>query len=82
MAAGLGRSIITRSKARGSRIGWAKGVRKQHRTLGATLNTSIDAGFVIRRVEEWSPSPEQVADQPSLAEEMDRPMMALVAAQK
>jgi hypothetical protein len=50
--------------------------------LGATLNTSIDAGFVIRRVEEWSPSPEQVADQPSLAEEMDRPMMALVAAQK
>ena len=59
-----------------------KGVRKQHRTLGATLNTSIDAGFAIRRVEEWSPSPEQVAAQPSLAEEMDRPMMALVAAQK
>jgi SAM-dependent methyltransferase len=60
----------------------AKGVRKQHRTLGATLNTLIDAGFAIRRVEEWSPTPEQVAAQPSLAEELDRPMMALVAARK
>jgi ubiquinone/menaquinone biosynthesis C-methylase UbiE len=60
----------------------AKGVRKQHPTLGATLNTLIDAGFAIRRVEEWSPTPEQVVAQPSLAEELDRPMMALVAARK
>ena len=60
----------------------AKGVRKQHRTLGTTLNTLIDAGFTIRRVEEWSPTPEQVAAQPSLADELDRPMMALVSARK
>jgi SAM-dependent methyltransferase len=60
----------------------AKGVRKQHRTLGATLNSLIDAGFAIRRVEEWSPTPEQVAAQPSLAEELDRPMMLLAAARK
>jgi SAM-dependent methyltransferase len=60
----------------------AKGVRKQHRTLGTTLNTLIDAGFAIRRVEEWSPTPEQVAAQPSLAEELDRPMMVLIAARK
>jgi SAM-dependent methyltransferase len=60
----------------------AKGVRKQHRTLGATLNTLIDAGFAIRRVVEWSPTPEQVAAQPSLAEELDRPMIALVAVEK
>ena len=60
----------------------AKGVKKQHRTLGATLNTLIGAGFSIRRVEEWSPTAEQVAAQPSLAEELDRPMMALVAARK
>jgi SAM-dependent methyltransferase len=59
-----------------------KGVRKQHRTLGTTLNTLIDAGFTIRRVEEWSPTPEQVAAQPSLADEVDRPMMVLVAARK
>jgi len=60
----------------------AKGVRKQHRTLGATLNTLIDAGFAIRRVVEWSPTPEQVATQPSLGEELDRPMIALVAVEK
>jgi SAM-dependent methyltransferase len=60
----------------------AKGVRKQHRTLGTTLNTLIDAGFAIRRVVEWSPTPEQVAAHPSLAEELDRPMIVLVAAEK
>jgi hypothetical protein len=42
----------------------------------------IGAGFAIRRVEEWSPTPEQVAAEPSLAEELERPMMALVAARK
>jgi SAM-dependent methyltransferase len=60
----------------------ARGVRKQHRTLGTTLNTLIDAGFAVRRVVEWSPTPEQLAALPSLADELDRPMMALVAAQK
>jgi ubiquinone/menaquinone biosynthesis C-methylase UbiE len=60
----------------------AKGVRKQHRTLSTTLNTLIDAGFAVRRVVEWSPTPEQVASQASLADELDRPMMALVAARK
>lgn len=60
----------------------AKGVRKQHRTLGTTLNTLIDAGFAIRRVVEWSPTPEQLAARPALAEELDRPMMVLVAARK
>lgn len=60
----------------------AERVRKQHRTLATTLNGLIDAGFAIRRVVEWSPSPEQVASQPALADEMERPMMALVAARK
>lgn len=60
----------------------AKGVRKQHRTVGATLNTLIDAGFSIRRVVEWSPTPEQVAAQPSMSEELDRPMLLIVAAEK
>jgi SAM-dependent methyltransferase len=59
-----------------------KGVRKQHRMLGTTLNTLIDVGFAIRRVDEWRPTLEQVAAQPSLADELDRPMMALIAAQK
>jgi SAM-dependent methyltransferase len=60
----------------------AKGVRKQHRTLATTLNSLIDAGFAVRRVVEWSPTPEQVAAQPSLADELERPMMVLIAAQK
>ena len=34
----------------------AKGVRKQHRTLGTTLNTLIDAGFAIRRVDGMEPN--------------------------
>jgi SAM-dependent methyltransferase len=60
----------------------AKGVRKQHRTLGTTLNTLIEAGFAIRRVVEWSPTPEQVAARPSLADELERPMMAILAVEK
>ena len=60
----------------------AKGVRKQHRTLGTTLNALIDAGLSVRRVVEWSPTPDEVAARPSLADELERPMMALVAARK
>ena len=39
-------------------------------------------GFAIRRVVEWSPTPDEVAAQPSLADELERPMMALAVAQK
>ncbi|MDR6604444.1 SAM-dependent methyltransferase [Achromobacter deleyi] len=58
----------------------AKGVIKQHRTLGAYLNLLIQTGFTITHVEEWAPSAEQLAAQPALAEEQDRPMMVLVSA--
>ncbi|WEX86321.1 class I SAM-dependent methyltransferase [Sinorhizobium garamanticum] len=60
----------------------ARGVVKYHRTIGTTLNTLVAAGFSIRHVEEWSPAPEQIAANPDLAEEIDRPMMLLVAAQR
>ncbi|AUX25689.1 SAM-dependent methyltransferase [Sorangium cellulosum] len=59
-----------------------RGVIKHHRTLGTTLNTLIRAGFTVRHVEEWQPSPEQIARHPELAEELDRPMFLLVAAQR
>lgn len=58
----------------------AKGVIKQHRTLGAYLNLLIQTGFTITHVQEWAPTQEQLAAQPALAEERDRPMMVLVAA--
>ncbi len=65
------------------RTDWfARGVLKYHRRLATTLNTLIAAGFTLRRVEEFAPTPRQVADMPALAEELERPMMLLVAARK
>ncbi len=57
-----------------------KDVLKYHRTLGTTLNTLIDAGFAIRRVEEFAPTPAQIEQAPQLAEELERPMMLIVSA--
>ena len=57
------------------------GVVKHHRTLGTTLNQLIDAGFAIRRVEDWRPSEEQLATTPEAAQELDRPMFLLIAAE-
>ncbi|MBZ6076371.1 class I SAM-dependent methyltransferase [Microvirga puerhi] len=65
------------------RTDWfAKGVLKYHRTLGTTLNTLIDAGFGLRRIEEFAPTREQIEHSPELAEELERPMMLLVSVQK
>lgn len=62
------------------RTDWlAKGVIKHHRTIGTTLNTLIDIGFVIDRVLEWSPAAEQIRQQPELAEERERPMILIVS---
>jgi hypothetical protein len=60
----------------------ADGVIKQHRTIGTLLNTLIGAGFNIRHVNEWGPSDAEVAAQPALAEERERPMMMLVGVQR
>lgn len=60
----------------------AKGVVKQHRTIGTTLNALISAGFTLTHVEEWGPTAEQIAAQPELAVERERPMFLLVAARK
>jgi SAM-dependent methyltransferase len=56
----------------------APGVIKQHRTLGTTLNALLHAGFQLEHVEEWGPSHAQIARQPALAEERERPMLLLV----
>jgi SAM-dependent methyltransferase len=60
----------------------AEGVVKQHRTLGTLVNLLVDSGFTLRRMIEWGPTEEQVAQTPALAEEVERPMMLLVAAQR
>jgi len=58
----------------------APGVRKQHRTVGTWINSLVDTGFTVQRVIDWRPSPEQIAAQPRLAEEVERPMFLIIAA--
>ena len=60
----------------------APGVRKQHRTFGSWINSLVDAGFAVRRVIDWRPSSEQIAAQPDLADEVDRPMFLIIAAER
>ena len=55
---------------------------KYHRMLGTTLNTLIGVGFTIRHVEEFAPSPAQIAENSALAEEVERPMFLLVSARR
>ena len=63
------------------RTDWlAKGVVKHHRTVGTTLNGLIRSGFTITHVEEFCPTEEQIAANPELVEERERPMFLLVAA--
>ena len=57
-------------------------VVKQHRTIGTYLNLLIQTGLVLRHVQEWGPTDQQVRERPELAEERERPMFLLVAAQK
>ena len=58
------------------------GVIKQHRKLATTVNTLIDAGFELRRIDEWSPTDEQIAHQPDLAEDRERPIFLIVSARR
>jgi len=60
----------------------APGVVKHHRTLGTTLNSLIQAGFTLAHVEEWGPTDEQISAHPEWAQERERPMFLLVAAQR
>jgi SAM-dependent methyltransferase len=65
------------------RTNWfADGVVKYHRTIGTTVNLLIGNGFVLRRLEEWGPTDADLAAMPALADERDRPMMLLVAADR
>jgi len=60
----------------------APGVVKQHRTIGAYVNTLVAAGFRVTALVEWGPSPEQVRDVPEWAVETERPPFLLVAADR
>lgn len=60
----------------------AEGVVKQHRTLATYLNLLIGLGLSLRHVEEWGPTPEQIAAEPDWARERERPAFLLIAAEK
>jgi SAM-dependent methyltransferase len=60
----------------------ASGVIKQHRTIGTTLTLLIRSGFTVEHVEEWSPTDAQIAEQPTLAQERERPMFLLIRARR
>jgi SAM-dependent methyltransferase len=65
------------------RTDWlTKGVIKQHRTFGTYLNLLLKQGFTPTHVEDWGPTDDQIAAQPSLAEERQRPMFLIVAARR
>ena len=56
-------------------------VVKYHRTLTTYLNTLLEQGLVLRHVVEPQP-PEDMLDLPGMRDEMRRPMMLLVSADK
>jgi SAM-dependent methyltransferase len=58
----------------------APGVVKHHRTIGTTVNLLLDSGFTLRRLEEFCPTEAQIAANPSMAHERERPMFLLIAA--
>ncbi|CNE57583.1 class I SAM-dependent methyltransferase [Yersinia mollaretii] len=75
---------INSYQAEGERVtNWlADGVIKQHRTLGTYINLLVKQGFMISSLEEWGPTAQQIADNPALDEEKERPMLFLLSAKK
>lgn len=64
-------------------VDWlAKGVHKRHRTLASQVNLLLQLGFALCHIEEWGPTPEQIAAQPAWADERRRPMFLLIAARR
>lgn len=57
-----------------------KGVVKYHRTVATIINTLLQSGFTMSRIEEWGPTDEQIAGWPELADERQRPTFLLVSA--
>lgn len=57
-------------------------VIKYHRTLTSYLNTLLKAGFKIKEVIEPQPEEEMLKEIPEMKEELRRPMMLLISAEK
>jgi SAM-dependent methyltransferase len=65
------------------RTDWlTSGVIKQHRTVAGYVDLLLRAGFALTHLEEWGPTDEQIAAEPGLADERQRPPFLIVAARK
>lgn len=60
----------------------AKGVVKQHRTIGTYFGMLRTAGFISTHLEEWGPTDDQIAAVPAWAQERQRPAFLLMAAHR
>lgn len=60
----------------------AKGVIKRHRTIGGYVALLLGAGFTLTHLEEWGPTPAQIAAHPEWAVERQRPPFLLLAARR
>jgi hypothetical protein len=58
----------------------AKGVIKQHRTIGTYVNLLLGLGFSLTRLVEWGPDAADIAANPAWANDRQRPPFMLVAA--
>jgi 2-polyprenyl-3-methyl-5-hydroxy-6-metoxy-1,4-benzoquinol methylase len=61
---------------------FVEGVRKYHRTMSSLINGLVDAGFVVERVVEPTPSDEFLRRNPDSIDERRRPMFLLVRARR
>lgn len=59
-----------------------KGVIKQHRTIATTVNMLLRLGFALCHIDEWGPTPDQLAAHPEWADERQRPLFLLIAARR
>lgn len=60
----------------------ADNVIKYHRTISTYMNNLIEAGFVIKAVEEPMPSEEMLNNDPMMKDENRRPMFLIIAVEK
>jgi SAM-dependent methyltransferase len=60
----------------------APGVIKQHRTIATYFALLRHAGFAVSHIDEWAPTREQVAAQPELAPERERPPFLIMACRR
>jgi SAM-dependent methyltransferase len=83
-AAGVKAWALNRYLVEGERsTDWlAKGVIKQHRTIASYVRLLLRQGFRLTHLQEWGPSEEQIAAQPALADERERPAFLLIAAEQ